>query len=64
MRAAWLVIVGVVVAYIVWVAIPKSARKAGMKTAGPHIIRLGLILLVVGIIIAAAYYLPVSSLTF
>ena len=53
-----------VAAYIAWVAIPKSARKAGMKTAGPHIIRLGLILLVVGIIIAAAYYLPVSSLTF
>ena len=64
MRAAWLVILLVVVAYVVWAAIPKQAKKAGLKAAGPHIVKLGLILLLVSAVIAAAYILPVSSLTF
>lgn len=64
MRAAWLLIVAVIVIYVVWMAIPKQSRKAGLKSAGPHAIRLGLLLLVVGLVIVAAYILPVSSLTF
>lgn len=53
----------VIGAYIGWVNIPLDVRKTGLKKLTPHLVRVGILIILVITMAYAAYYLTAPSLT-
>lgn len=56
----FLLVIGV---YIGWVNIPLDVRKTGLKKLKPHLVRVGILIILVITMAYAAYYLTAPSLT-
>lgn len=62
MKHLLILLVGVVLAYTAWTLADKGARKTAMRSITYHGIRLGFLILVLLLLMSAAYYMPSSSL--
>lgn len=63
MKYAFLILVAAIVLYAAYQASDPRTRKTASKLFTYHFVRIGGIVLVLLTLMAAAYYLPVSSLT-
>lgn len=62
MKHLFLILVLAVVLYVVWAVSDKKSRKDSVAFLMRHGVRLGLLVLVVLLLVAAAVYLPATSL--